>query len=115
MTDKLPRSTTTSMRFENGVAIGISNRWVGGQYCSILTEFGIVGCGIYDVVVPSEFNQALAVAQGTVECPLMDPDDLLEAKIVRCTPRAESMGIQPGMTGLEAVELMLGSGTEGSA
>jgi uncharacterized protein YunC (DUF1805 family) len=45
----------------------------------------------------------------------MDPDDLLEAKIVRCTPRAESMGIQPGMTGLEAVELMLGFGAEGSA
>ena len=78
MAECLPRSITTSMKFENGPAIGISNRWVNGQYCSILTPVGIVGCGIYDVVVPAEFNQALAVAQGTPECPLVDPEDLLE-------------------------------------
>ena len=40
-------------------------------------------------------------------CPLVDPEDLLEARIVRCTPRAESLGIQAGMSGREAVELML--------
>ena len=107
MADNLPRSITTSMQFENGPAIGISNRWVNGQYCSILTPIGIVGCGIYDVVVPAEFNQALAVAQGTPERPLVDPEDLLEASIVRCIPRAESLGITPGMSGREAVELML--------
>ena len=70
MAENLPRSITTSMQFENGPAIGISNRWVNGQYCSILTPIGIVGCGIYDVVVPAEFNQALAVAQGAVAASL---------------------------------------------
>ncbi len=115
MADNLPRSITTSMQFENGPAIGISNRWVNGQYCSILTPIGIVGCGIYDVVVPAEFNQALAVAQGTPECPLVDPEDLLDARIVRCTPRAESIGITPGMSGREAVELMLQATAEETA
>lgn len=107
MAESLPKSITSSLYFDNGTAIGLSNRWIDGQYCSILTPIGIVGCGIYDVVVPAEFNQALAVAQGTPECPLVNPEDLLEAEIVRCTPRATEIGIQPGMTGREAVELML--------
>ena len=91
MGQNLPRSITSALQFDNGSAIGISNRWINGQYCSI----------------PAEFNQALAVAQGTPEVPLVDPEDLLDAEIVRCTPRAESMGICPGMSGREAVELML--------
>ena len=107
MADNLPRSITTSVQFENGPAIGISNRWVNGQYCSILTPIGIVGCGIYDVVVPAEFNQALAVAQGTPECPLVDPEDLLDARIVRCTPRHPGLDPERLGPGREAVELML--------
>lgn len=107
MAESLPISITSSLQFKNGTAIGLSNRWIDGQYCSILTPIGIVGCGIYDVVVPAEFNQALAVAQGTPDCPLVNPEDLLDAEIVRCTPRATELGIQPGMTGSEAVELML--------
>ncbi|MBL6706698.1 MAG: hypothetical protein ISQ06_11335 [Planctomycetaceae bacterium] len=31
MSDKLPRSTSRELIFENGMAIGISNRWVNGQ------------------------------------------------------------------------------------
>ena len=112
MTNSLPRSIVQPLQFENGSAIGISNRWINGQYCSILTPIGIVGCGIYDVVVPAKFDQALAVAEGTPECPLVDPEDLLEARIVRCTPRAESLGIQPGISGREAVELMLKAGIQ---
>ena len=107
MVEQLPRSITTELQFENGSAIGISNRWIKGQYCSILTPVGIVGCAIYDVVVPEKFDQALAVAQGTPEQPLVDPEDLFEAEIVRCTPKAKSYGIQPGMKGRQAVELML--------
>ena len=107
MSDALPRSISSTLHFENGSALGISNRWIEGQYCSILTPVGIVGCGIYDVVVPTKFNQAMAIAEGTPEYPLITPEDLLDAKITRCTPRAEGMGIKIGMTGREAAELML--------
>lgn len=100
------------MQFKNGSAIGISNLWNNGQYCSIITAVGIVGCGIYDVVVPAKFDQVLAVAEGTPENPLVNPEDLLEAKIVRCTPRAEQIGIRPGMDGQQAVEIMLESAAE---
>jgi len=107
MTDKLPRSTSRELTFDNGTAIGISNRWVKGQYCSIITAAGIVGCGIYDLVTPAEFGQAIAIAKGTPANPLVEPEDLLDAKIVGCTPQAAALGISVGMTGREAVELML--------
>src|SRR5262245_24024763 len=95
------------MEFANGTAIGISNRWERGQYCSILTRAGIVGCGIYDLKTAAEFGQAIAIAKGTPARPLVEPEDLLEAMIVGVTPQAEALGISAGMTGREAVERML--------
>jgi len=107
MTSELPRTTNRPLTFEHGEAIGISNRWQGGQYCSILTSAGIVGCGIYDLETAAEFSQAIAIAKGTPECPLVEPEDLFNAKIVGRTPQAAALGITVGMTGREAVELML--------
>ena len=104
---QLPRTTSRELTFDNGTAIGISNRWEGGQYCSIITRRGIVGCGIYDMATPAEFNQAIAIAKGTPSDPLVEPEDLFDAKIVDATPQAKSMGIEVGMTGREAVEKML--------
>lgn len=106
--EQLPRSTSRELTFENGSAIGISNRWENGQYCSIITLRGIVGCGIYDMVTPAEFNQAIAIAKGTPSNPLVEPEDLFDAKIVDATPQAKALGIEIGMTGREAVEKMLG-------
>ncbi|MBM3968486.1 MAG: DUF1805 domain-containing protein [Planctomycetes bacterium] len=107
MNASLPRTSSRELHFENGSAIGISNRWDQGQYCSILTKAGIVGCGIYDLKTPAEFGQAIAICRGTPAQPLTEPEDLCESKIVGCTPKAESFGIRVGMTGREAVELML--------
>ena len=95
------------MQFEHGTAIGTAQRWYGGQYCSILTAVGIVGCGIYDLVTAEKFGQAIAIARGTPEHPLCVPEDLLEATILEATPAAAAMGIFPGCKGREAVELML--------
>ncbi len=103
----MPSSTTKVLQFENGTALGMSHQWNGGQYCSILTAAGIVGCGIYSISTPTEFGQAIAIAKGTPAQPLTYPEDLLDAKIVDCTPRAKEMGIHTGMTGREAVERML--------
>ena len=107
MSDSLPRSISRPMQFQNGVALGVSNRWRNGQYCVIITEAGLVGCGIYDMKTPAEFGQALAIAKGTPQKPLVDPEDLLEAKIVDATPQAKALGIAIGMTGQEAVEKLL--------
>src|SRR5437660_7769731 len=106
-TQKIPRTVSRELQFEHGKAIGISNRWEKGQYCSILTPAGIVGCGIYDLVTPAEFGQAIAIARGTPACPLVEPEDLFDARIVGVTPKAASYGVRVGQTGREAVELML--------
>lgn len=110
MTNPLPTSSVRPLSFAGGTAIGMSHKWQGGQYCSILTPLGIVGCGIYDIRTAAEFSQAIAIAKGTPACPLVEPEDLFEAKIVDCTPRAEALGIARGMTGRQAVELMLAGG-----
>ena len=85
----------------------MSHRWHKGQYCSILTRAGIVGCGIYDLKTATEFDQAIAVARGTPARPLIEPEDLFDAHIVDLTPKAKALGLRAGMTGREAVELML--------
>lgn len=107
MSDALPRSVVRPLQFAGGSALGVSNRWQKGQYCSILTSVGIVGCGIYDVRTAGEFGQAIAIARGTPAKPLVEPEDLFDAKIVDLTPAAAALGISVGMTGREAVEKML--------
>jgi uncharacterized protein YunC (DUF1805 family) len=107
MTDPLPRTISRPIQFSNGCAIGISNRWRHGQYCMILTEAGLVGCGIYDIKTAAEFGQAVAIARGTPQNPLVNPEDLFDARIVDATPQARELGIQIGMTGRQAVELLL--------
>jgi uncharacterized protein YunC (DUF1805 family) len=103
----LPIITHREMHFAAGTALGLAQRWIGGQCCAIQTAAGIVGCGIYDLHTPAEFGQAIAIAKGTPASPLAEPEDLLDAKIVGCTPKASELGIKAGMTGREAVEKML--------
>jgi uncharacterized protein YunC (DUF1805 family) len=105
--DIIPRTVSRDLKFANGTAIGVSNRWNKGQYCSILTEAGIVGCGIYDLETAAEFSLAIAICKGTPAKPLVEPEDLFDSKIVGATPQAEAMGISKGITGRQAVELML--------
>jgi uncharacterized protein YunC (DUF1805 family) len=113
MNDPLPRTISRPIQFKNGCAVGVSNRWHKGQYCMIMTEAGLIGCGIYDIKTAAEFGQAVAIARGTPQNPLVNPEDLFEAKIVDATPLAKELGIQLGMTGREAVELMLTASKSG--
>ena len=112
MNDPLPRTISRPLQFKNGCATGISNRWRKGQYCMILTEAGLVGCGIYDIKTAAEFGQAVAIARGTPQNPLVTPEDLFDAKIVDATPQAKELGIWVGMTGRDAVELLLAASSK---
>jgi uncharacterized protein YunC (DUF1805 family) len=106
-TNPLPTADARWMQTPVGSALGISHRWQGGQYCALLTRLGLVGCGIYDLACADEFRFAFALAKGTPERPLVEPEDLLPARIVRVSAAASRMGIVPGMTGQEALALLL--------
>ena len=105
--EKLPRSMSREIQTPVGPALGLSQRWEGGQYCALLARRGLVGCGIYDIGCANEFNFAFALAKGTPNKPLVEPEDLYEARIVRVSQRAERLGIHEGMTGLEALARLL--------
>jgi uncharacterized protein YunC (DUF1805 family) len=103
----LPLAEQRTIETPFGPVIGHSIAWNGGQYCAVHTARGVVGCGIYDVAVADEFGMAFAIAKGTPEQPLRQPEDLYEAKLVAVSKAAEQLGIRPGMRGIEAIEKML--------
>jgi uncharacterized protein YunC (DUF1805 family) len=90
-----------------GDVLGSSYRWPGGQYCAIHTDRGIIGCGLYDCSIATRFGMAIAIARGTPEHPLFEPEDLLTARIAEVSEAAERMGIVIGMTGDAALQEML--------
>jgi uncharacterized protein YunC (DUF1805 family) len=90
-----------------GPVLGTSFRWPGGQYCAIHTERGIIGCGLYDIAVANRFSMAIAIARGTPQHPLFEPEDLLTARIADVSDAAAELGIRPGQTGEEALKLLL--------
>ncbi|HQU44214.1 MAG: hypothetical protein B7Z73_04280 [Planctomycetia bacterium 21-64-5] len=107
MSASLPHAVQRTLQTPHGPAIGASYRWPGGQYCAIHTVRGIVGCGLFDVQVASEFGMAVAIAKGTPARPLCEPEDLYQAKIVAVSEPARELGIEPGMTGSQALEKFL--------
>ena len=95
------------MQTEYGEVMGCSYRWPGGQYCAIHTDRGMLGCGLFDCAIASRFGYAIAIARGTPEHPLCEPEDLLQAKIADVSQLAAEYGIKVGMTGSEALQRML--------
>ncbi|MEX0712356.1 MAG: DUF1805 domain-containing protein, partial [Pirellulales bacterium] len=75
------------------------------------TARGMVGCGIFDVQVAGEFGMAVAIAKGTPARPLVEPEDLYEARIVAVSEPARRLGIEPGMSGNEALAKLLSTAT----
>ena len=49
---------------------------------------------------------AIAIARGTPEHPLFEPEDLLTARIVEVSESAKQLGITVGMIGNEALQQM---------
>ncbi len=99
-----------NIQTSSGTAIGAAYAWDGGQYCAIHTGRGMIGCGIFDIASADNFSMAVAIAKGTPEHPLCEPEDLFQARIVASSKEATKLGISAGMTGLEALEKMLAAG-----
>lgn len=103
----LPAANQRVIETPHGPVVGASYSWDGGQYCAIHTVRGVLGCGIYDIGVADEFSMAFAIAKGTPEHPLREPEDLFEAKIVGVSRAARALGITEGTRGLDALAKLL--------
>ena len=103
----LPTITDRVIETPAGRAIGHAAKWEGGQYCALLTRKGLIGCGAYHVPTMEHFGQAVAIARGTPEKPLVEPEDLFNARIVEASRQAQELGVRVGDTGLEALARLL--------
>lgn len=67
----------------------------------ISAKNGFVGCGYINIDVANKVNDVCAIVTG-----VKTPDDMLDAKVVAVSNKAEKLGVKTGMTGKEALLLM---------
>jgi uncharacterized protein YunC (DUF1805 family) len=64
----------------------------------IKAAHGFIGCGYFDIATANKLNEHVGIVSGVKTF-----DDMLDAKLVRCSNCAETIGLRPGMTGREAL------------
>lgn len=96
------------VRGKSAASMGLAVSWQDSQFIMIVTDKGLVSCGVIDVAVMNRAGAAIAVARGTKEKPLVTVEDLLAAPIAEVTEKAAAYGAAPGMTGKEALEILSG-------
>jgi len=69
----------------------------------IVAERGFVMCGFLNVEAAERLSVAAVMVSG-----VRTFEDVLEAPVRACTSRARELGVEEGMKGREALELMIG-------
>lgn len=64
----------------------------------IRAAHGMLGCGYISTETAAKVGDALAVVSG-----VSNYDDMLHAVVKAVSPAAEALGVQPGMTGRDAL------------
>lgn len=91
--------TVEQLRIDGKIAVGLNVDLPDSPPLVIERgEKGFVMCGYLNINVASKLGVIAATVAGVRTC-----DDLLNAQIKAATPRAELIGIEPGMSGQEAV------------
>lgn len=73
---------------------------------SVVTDSGMVGCGVFDVNALDAFGYPAAKARRAGEGLMATVDDLLNGIIKEVNEAARKRGVSIGMSGKEALELM---------
>jgi len=68
----------------------------------IIGEKGLVGCGFINMEAAEKLNVAAAMVSG-----VKNFDDVLQAEVKGVTSKAQTLGMQVGIKGKEALELFL--------
>jgi uncharacterized protein YunC (DUF1805 family) len=72
----------------------------------VKTDAGLVACGAFDVVALEKFNYPAARVKSANGGPIANVENLLNAVIKDANTFAAQRGIQPGMTGRQALDLL---------
>ncbi len=73
---------------------------------SVVTDTGMVGCGVFDVQALNAFGYPAAKARKAGEGLIASVDDLLNGIIKEVNEAARKRGVTIGMSGKEALELL---------
>ncbi len=70
------------------------------------TDKGLVGCGAFDVLALDKFNYPAARVKATRGTSITSIDDLLVGEVREANAAATKLGLKPGQSGKEALELL---------
>lgn len=90
-----------NIQLENGLALGLSFQMQKAPLIVIRADKGFVMCGYLDMEAAGALDDAAVKVRGVNTF-----SDVLKASVVDAAPKAIKLGIKPGMTGRQALELM---------
>jgi uncharacterized protein YunC (DUF1805 family) len=73
---------------------------------TVLTDVGMVGCGMFDVSALDSFSFPAAKVRPAAGPSIVDIDDVLKGIVKEANRSAMGRGIKNGMTGRQALELL---------
>jgi len=72
----------------------------------VITDVGMVGCGVFDVMALDAFNYPAVRVKSTTGNPIANIDDLLAGMVKDANTEAIKLGINAGMPAREALDLL---------
>jgi uncharacterized protein YunC (DUF1805 family) len=94
--------TQREIDIKGKTAFGIELKLPHANLVLVLATKGYVCCGYLDLATAEKFSDAACIVRG-----VKTTDDLLEARITGITSFAQNLGINLGMTGRQALELLI--------
>jgi uncharacterized protein YunC (DUF1805 family) len=73
---------------------------------TVLTDVGMVGCGMFDVSALDSFSFPAAKVRPSLGPSIEDIDDIMKGVVKEANRAAMGRGIKNGMTGRQALELL---------
>ena len=89
------------IQLENGCALGLNFEMQKYTLLVIRADKGFLMCGYLNVNAAEEFGDTAVKVKGVKSL-----EDMLKAQVVEVTEMAKELGIEPGMTGREALDKM---------
>jgi uncharacterized protein YunC (DUF1805 family) len=98
--------TMVPVPLDKGMAVGTMVELPKVRVLSISTHKGFIMCGVLNVKILDQIHPERKVVAAAV-IGVREIEDLLHAKVLEATIEAKKLGIKEGMSGKEALEIML--------